>query len=74
MACSSVRYGILFLTYLSLTTPAYAYLDGATASIVLQAIIGGVATWVVYSRSLLAKGKAFFTGLIGKQGQPPRSE
>ena len=74
MVRSSVRFGVLFLTYLSLSTPAYAYLDGATASIVLQAIIGGVATWVVYSRSLLAKGKALFTGLIGRRGQPPRSE
>ena len=68
------RYAALFLTYVCLSTPAFAYLDGATASIVLQAIIGGVATWMVYSRSLVAKGKAFFANRRAKDDQSPRSE
>ena len=61
-----VRYGTLFAVYVSLSSPAYAYLDGATASILLQAVIGGVATWVVYSRSLLAKGKAYVARILGR--------
>ena len=60
------RYGTLFAVYVSLSSPAYAYLDAATASIILQAIIGGVATWVVYSRSLLARGKAYVARMLGR--------
>lgn len=67
-----LRYGTLMAVYASLSSPAYAYLDGATASIVLQAIIGGVATWLVYSRSMLVKGKAFLAGLFGKTDQAPK--
>lgn len=47
--------------YLSMTSPAYAYLDGATGSMLLQAIIGGVATAMVFGRVYLAKFKAFFS-------------
>jgi hypothetical protein len=55
-----MRHAVLFATYASLSTPAYAYLDGATGSILIQAVIGGVTTWLVYSRALGAKVKAFF--------------
>lgn len=34
----------------AMETPAYAYLDGATASMVLQGIIGFFAAWGLYSR------------------------
>lgn len=61
-----VRLLSLFAVYVSLSTPAHAYLDGATASIVLQAIIGGVTTWLVYSRSMVSKAKVFLSGLTGR--------
>ena len=54
-------YGALGAVYLSLSTPAAAYLDGATGSMILQAIIGGVATAMVFGRTYLAKAKALFT-------------
>ena len=51
---------ILFAVYASLASPAYAYLDPATGSIALQALIGAVATWIMYSRMFAAKVKGFF--------------
>ena len=52
---------VLFVVYSSLTSPAYAYLDPATGSIALQALIGAVATWVMYSKMFAAKVKGFFS-------------
>ena len=48
--------------YVSLSSPAMAYLDAATGSMILQALIGGVATAAVFGRSYLAKVKTFFVG------------
>lgn len=47
--------------YVSLSSPAFAYLDGATGSMILQAAIGGVATAMVFGRMYIAKAKAFVT-------------
>ena len=69
-----VRYGTLFAVYVSLSAPAFAYLDGATASILLQAVIGAVTTWLVYSRMLASRAKAFVTRLIGKSDSTPNAE
>ena len=55
-----IRLSILFAVYASLSAPAMAYLDGATASIVLQATIGAFATWLMYSRMFFPKVKALF--------------
>lgn len=43
-----------------MTAPAHAYLDGATASIVLQAIIGFFAAWGLYSRRAIGWVKNLF--------------
>ncbi len=56
-----LAYTAVGAVYLSLSSPAAAYLDGATASMVLQALIGGAATAAFYFRSYLAKTKNFFT-------------
>ena len=60
---SLTRFAILFGVYASLSTPAYAYLDPATGSIIVQSIIGVVATWVMYSKMFAAKAKSFFARL-----------
>ena len=52
-------YGALAATYVSLASPAFAYLDGATGSMILQATIGGIATAMVFGRMYIAKIKAF---------------
>ncbi|MET0428675.1 MAG: hypothetical protein ABW026_09270 [Microvirga sp.] len=45
-----------------LTSPAYAYLDPGTGSILLQALIGGVAASVTVVSLYYQRVKAFFTG------------
>ena len=63
MKKSLARFAVLFGVYASLSTPAYAYLDPATGSIIVQAAIGVVATWVMYSKMFAAKAKSFFMRL-----------
>ena len=60
---SLARFAILFGVYASLSAPAYAYLDPATGSIAIQALIGAVATWIMYSKMFAAKAKNWFAGL-----------
>jgi len=43
-------------------TPAFAYLDGATGSILLQALVGGLATTAVFGRTVIARIKSLFSG------------
>jgi len=45
----------------SAASPAHAYLDGATGSMLLQALIGGVAAATVMGRSYIAKARAIFS-------------
>ena len=63
MSRSFARFAILFGVYASVSTPAYAYLDPATGSIMIQAAIGVVATWIMYSKMFAAKAKSFFMRL-----------
>lgn len=56
----------LFVLYSTLSSPAHAYLDPATGSIVLQAIIGAVGTAFVYSRLFMAKTRAIFGRLFNR--------
>ena len=46
---------------LSLSAPAYAYLDPATGSIVLQAVLGAVAGATLFFRTSLYKVRAFLS-------------
>lgn len=61
------RMAALFALYTSLSSPAFAYLDPATGSIIIQAVVGVVGTWLVYSRLFLAKSKDFFGRVLGKK-------
>jgi hypothetical protein len=54
------KLGVLGAVYLMLAAPAHAYLDGATGSMLIQALIGGVATWAMYSRMFAARLRSFF--------------
>ena len=51
----------------AMASPAYAYLDGATASFVLQGVIGVFAAWGLYSRRALGAVKRVFS-----RSQPPQ--
>jgi hypothetical protein len=66
---SIARLAILFGIYVSLGSPAYAYLDPATGSIAVQAIIGAVATWIMYSRMFAKRAKDFLSRFVkGRNG------
>lgn len=49
------------LAMLSLSAPAHAYLDPATGSIILQALLGAVAGATLFFRTSLYRVKAFFS-------------
>lgn len=55
-----LRTGTAVLILLAMSAPAHAYLDGATASIALQAIIGFFAAWGLYSRRAMGWVKGLF--------------
>ncbi|MEM7222613.1 MAG: hypothetical protein AAF495_06520 [Pseudomonadota bacterium] len=42
------------------TSPAYAYLDPGTGSIILQALLGGIAGAMIAAKLYWAKIKSFF--------------
>jgi hypothetical protein len=48
-------------TMLSLSAPAHAYLDPATGSIILQAVLGAVAGATLFFRTSLYRVKALFS-------------
>ena len=47
------------------TSPAYAYLDGATISIILQAVVGAFASALLFGKVYLARITSFF-----RRGRP----
>lgn len=53
------------IVFLFATGPAYAYVDPGTASIALQAIIGGLAAGGLFFRARIAS----FLGMIRRRGQ-----
>ncbi|HZC37654.1 MAG TPA: hypothetical protein VE221_03140 [Sphingomicrobium sp.] len=60
-------YCALALVLVSLDTPAYAYLDGATGSMLVQAIIGSVAAAGVFWRHSLAKARRALARIWGRK-------
>lgn len=64
------RAAILFTAYASFSSPAYAYLDPATGSILIQVAIGVTIAWLLYAKGPRAKAKALFTRLTGKPAEP----
>jgi hypothetical protein len=69
MSGRNLRFAALFGIYVTFAAPAYAYLDPATGSIAIQAMIGAVATWVMYSKMFAAKAKSFVARLVKRSPQ-----
>lgn len=67
MPKSRARWFVLFVAYASFCSPAHAYLDPATGSIIVQAIIGVIATWWMYSRMYVHKAKKFIAGFLKRR-------
>lgn len=74
MSSRNARLTAIFMIWASLEAPAFAYLDGATGSILLQAAIGLVASWMVYYRMFKARAKLFVARLMGKAPAPTEGE
>lgn len=64
----------IFLIFVAMEAPALAYLDGATGSILLQAAIGLLASWMVYYRMFKEKARAFIGRISGKPTSDTDSE
>ncbi len=57
---------LLAAAYVADAGPAYAYIDPATGSILLQGIVGGAATFLVVIRLYGAKAKKRILAIIGR--------
>jgi len=57
---------LLALTFTIGATPAYAYLDPGTGSMLLQAILGGVAGVVIAGRLYWGKVKEWINRISGR--------
>lgn len=53
--------GVVVLAIITLTRPAYAYLDPGTGSIILQLLLGGLAGAAVVLKLYWARFKSFFS-------------
>ena len=60
MKSAVVRPLLLFALLTSLSSPAYAYIDPATGSIIVQSVIAAVASWVAYSKLFASRIREFF--------------
>jgi hypothetical protein len=55
-----MRIFTLTIIYIFFATPAFAYIDAALGSLVLQSLVAGFFTFMVMWRSWLGKVKSFF--------------
>ena len=64
------RIAITALSIAAIATPAHAYLDPGTGSMILQGLLAGIAGALVMGRLYWIRIKLFFSGLFGKQPVP----
>lgn len=64
MHANLVRPLAVFALLLSISSPAYAYLDPATGSIIVQSVIAAVASWVMYSKIFASRAREFLGRLV----------
>ena len=58
---SNLKFLFLIISLISYTSPAYAYLDPGTGSMLLQGLIGGIAAAIAFLSIYWQKVKAFFS-------------
>ena len=61
MSVSNLKFLCLIVGLISYTSPAYAYLDPGTGSILLQGLIAGIAMTMAFLSIYWQKAKAFFS-------------
>jgi hypothetical protein len=54
-----------FVLLATISSPAYAYLDPATGSIIVQSVVAAAASWVAYSKLFASRAREFF-GRFGR--------
>ena len=59
---------------ISMSSPAYAYLDPGTGSIILQSIIGSIAAVLAFGTMYWARFKQFFRRITGKDATESEAE
>jgi len=60
MSVSNLKFLWLFVCLISYTSPAYAYLDPGTGTLILQGLTFGLAVTISYISLYWQKTKAFF--------------
>ena len=60
MSVSNLKFLFLVVGLISYTSPAYAYLDPGTGSMLVQGLIGGIAVVMSFLSIYWQKVKAFF--------------
>ena len=60
MSVSNLKFLCLMVGLISYTSPAYAYLDPGTGSMLVQGLIGGIAVVMSFLSIYWQKVKAFF--------------
>ena len=63
---SIILTALLAVAYVADPGPAHAYIDPGTGSILLQGVVGGVATFLVVMRLYGAKAKKRILALLGR--------
>ena len=58
---SNLKFLFLIFGLISYTSPVYAYLDPGTGSILLQGLIGGIASAIAFLSIYWQKVKEFFS-------------
>ena len=61
ISVSNLKFLCFVVGLISYTSPAYAYLDPGTGSILLQGLIGGIASAIAFLSVYWQKVKAFFS-------------
>jgi dolichol kinase len=62
-----------FVLLVTISSPAYAYLDPATGSIIVQSVIAVAASWFAYSRHFASRAREFF-GRLGRGRKKSEAE
>jgi len=67
MSLSNLKFLCIFFCLISYTSPAYAYLDPGTGSMLLQGLIFGIAITISYVSLYWQKTKAFTKAFFVKK-------
>lgn len=58
-----------FVLLVTISSPAYAYLDPATGAIIVQSVIAVVASWVAYSKIFASRTREFLGRFRGRRNK-----